>query len=218
MTTRIIMQYVLFGSIIFSCVSGLYRFKRLDTASRILSVLISLGLVTEILAAYSAKEFHNNLPIYIVYSLIEYSLFCLYFNTIIHAFSEKKIGLYFGVLGLLFWIIDITFIEHFNHVNSNFLFFEGLTIIGLSLFSILQWIRDEDFLDMHRYSHFWFICIFIFFWTLTYLSWGLNYYSNKNSQQIAVIINIVLEFVNITAYTGFGCVFILYPKMKKRYE
>jgi hypothetical protein len=209
-----ILQYFFFASLIFSCLCCLWRFKEIDKASKVMSVFIWLGLLTELVAFFFARKFHFNLPVYIVYSFIEYFLLCLYFNYIIDVFQEDNIGIYIGLFGLAVGVFDLLFIEHFHNVNSNFLFFEGLIVIGLSLKAFARWLSDEDFFYVHKYPHFWFICILIFFWTITYLSWGLYFYCNKRISEIAKLINFALLIVNIITYFGLGSIFLLYPKMK----
>jgi hypothetical protein len=213
-----IAHYILLLSLSFACISGIYRFKQLDTPSRVLSVLTCIAMVTEMAAFWFLKKFHNNLPVYIVYSFIEYFLLCLYFNNIIGSFKRKSLGIYFGVAGTLFGMLDLLFVGHFHTINSNFLFLEGLMIIGMSLQALAGWLADEDFLYVHKYPHFWFICSLVFFWTFTYLGWGLNYNSNKKREEIGMIISCSLLVVNIFFYLGIGTIFLLYAKMQIRNE
>jgi len=208
-----LLQYTLFSTLLFAVLSSVYKFKRIDTPSKILSACLLIGLFTEIIAYCMARTIHYNVIVYATYSLIEYCMYVAYFHYLNSPLTTTK-AMVMGIAGVLFWSSEILFINHFKNVNSNFLLFEGLMVIGLSLGTFISWQRNEDFLYVHRYPHFWFVCLLVIFWTITYLSWGVNYYLNKNVQELGFIINYTLLIVNIITYLGIGVVFLLYSKMK----
>lgn len=159
-------------SILFATFYGIYRFNRLDTPAKILAVLVCCALINESAAYYLARKYHNNLPLYAIYCLMEFGLLCLYFNKVIDVFIKKNIGIYIAIAGILLGIINLVFIQSLNSLNSYFLFFEGLSVIGMSLFAFFRLLLKNDDLRLYKYPHFWFISILIFFWCTTFLFWG----------------------------------------------
>jgi len=195
---------------------GLYNFRKFDKGSKIIWFLLLTETLNESLAQYMAAKYHNNIAVYNIYSLIEFSIVCWYFNNVIDYFSKYNIGFYIGLIGVIFGIIDMTLLQPIDVLNSFFLFFEGFWIIGMCLFAFFRLLLKHEELRIFRYHHFWFISIFLFFWCITYLSWGLYNILGTNFSQYIPFITILIWIVNIITYGGIGSIFLLYPKLQER--
>ena len=114
--------FIYYISLLFAVISCLYRFKVVDSAAKVLAILICCGFVNECAAYYLSNEYHNNLPLYAIYCFLEFSLTCLYFNKVIDVFISKNIGLIIMVIGLILGIGNLVFIQHLNSINFYFLF------------------------------------------------------------------------------------------------
>ena len=88
----------------------------------------------------------------------------------------------------------------------------------MSLFAFFRLLLKNDSLHLYNYPHFWFISIIIFFWSITFLYWGLYDYFNLKLQYAAWEINFAELIVAAITYSSFGCVFLLYPKMQTSRE
>jgi len=201
-------------SLFFAAVCSIYRFKKLDRGPRILSILTCCAFANECAAFYFGRKYHNNLPLYSIYCLVEFFILCLYFNYIIDVFKKKNIGLYIGLSGVSLGLLDIFFVQHLNAFNSYFLYFEDLSVIGMSLFAFFRLLLTKDELHLYRYAPFWFTSILIFFWSITFLTWGLYDYINIRIKHEAWKINSSLMMAGTITYGCFGIAFLLYPKMK----
>jgi hypothetical protein len=190
----------------------------LDRGSKILAILVCCAFLNEGAAYFMARKYHNNIPLYTVYSLIEFGILCFYFNNIIDVFIKKNMGLYIGIVGILLGLINLKFVQSLNTINSYFLFLEGLSLVGMSLFAFFRLLLKHDSLNLFKYHHFWFICIIVFFWSITFLNWGLYDYFNLKWHHLIWKINIALSVAGSIAYGGFGLVFLFYPKMQKADE
>ena len=217
-TAYYIPYYTYVASLLYAIIISFYRFKKIDSASRILVLLICCALINECAAYYLAKKYADNLSLYSIYCFVEFGLICLYFNKIIDVFVKKNIGVYIGVGGILFGVLNLVFIQSLDSLNSYFLFFEGLSVIGMSLFAFFRLLLKHDSLHLYRYHHFWFISCLLFFWSITFLNWGLYDYFNMKFQYEAWKINFALVIVSAITYFGIGCVFLLYPKMQNNYD
>jgi len=204
-----------YASLICSSLLCLYRFKQFDGATRTLSILICCALIVECAADYLARVYHNNLSLYSIYSLFEYGIICLYFNKVIDVFRKQNLGLYIGFGGIVLGIANLLFLQSINSLNSFFLFFESLSIVGMSLFAFFRLLLVRDDLILPRYPHFWFISILLFFWSIMLLNWGLYDYINVHLQYAAWKINVALIAVGTVTYCCFICVFLFYPKMQQ---
>jgi hypothetical protein len=203
---------------LFAGIFGISRFKVLDTASKMLAIMTCCAFVNEGAAYFAAHIFHNNLPIYAIYCFVEFSLLCLYFNNIIDVFAKNNIGIYIATGGVMLGIANLIFLQGINNLNSYFLFFEGLSVIAMSFFAFFRMFLKNDTRDFLKYPHFWFLSILIFFWTITFLNWGLYDYVNNRWHQVASMINFVFLIIAAITYGGFGFVFLIYPKLKNDNE
>jgi len=207
--------YLYLFVLIFTFICGIYRYITLDTASKFLVILIGVTAICEIIAFIAAIKLHNNIPVYTIFSLIEFGLVCLYFNYSIDVFRKNYIGYYIGCAGIALGIINILFLQGLNRMNSYFLIFEGICIICLALFSFLRLFLKQEQLPLHKYHHFWFATILVFFWSVTFMNWSLYDFLAARHSNKMLIINISILIVNIITYTSISCVYILYPKMQK---
>ncbi len=209
---------VYYSSLLFAATCCVYRYKILDNASKVMAILICCGFLNELAAYYLSKVYHNNLALFAIYCFLEFGLTCFYFNKVIDVFIEKNIGFYIMTIGIVFGILNLIFLQHIDSINFYFLFFEGLTIIGMSLFAFFRFLLKQENLDLYKYPHFWFISILIFFWSITFLFWGLYDYVNQQFKAIATPFNFILPAAGIITYIAHGVVFLLYPKMKTTNE
>jgi hypothetical protein len=205
-------------SLVFASACCIYNFKKLDTASKILAVLVCCALVNEGAAYYLSQKYKNNLPLYAIYCFFEFGMLCIYFNKVIDLFIKKNIGIYIAIIGIVLGIFNLAFVQNINSLNSYFLFLEGLSVIGMSLFAFFRLLLKHDSLHLSKYHHFWFISILVFFWSITFLYWGLSDYVNQRFQSIAWKINFANLLAGVVTYGGFGIVYLLYPKMQKGNE
>lgn len=205
-------------SLLFACFISIYRYKEIDAASKILVFLVCCAFINESVAYYLSKKFNDNLGLYSIYCFFEFGLICLYFNRVIDVFIKKNIGIYIAVGGILFGIVNLVFIQSLNRLNSYFLFFEGLLVIGMSLFAFFRLLLKHDSLHLYKYHHFWFISCLLFFWSITFLNWGLYDYFNMKFQYEAWKINSALIMVGAINYFSIAAVFLLYPKMQNNYD
>lgn len=201
---------------LFAFVVSLVRFRHADNALKILSILLGGTFISECIAYYAAGRYHNNMPVYSIFSLVEFSLISLYFNYSIEYFRKRRIGIIIAALGTVAGIINIIYLQPLNVLNNYFLFLEGILIISMALFSFTRLMIIEDATPMHLNPHFWIAAIFTFFWAVTFLNWGLYDYLIAKYRSKMWVANLSILIVNMITYTSIGLVFIFYPKLRVR--
>jgi hypothetical protein len=192
-----------------SVISGMVRYRRLDTSGRVVLILLTIIFFVEILAHIYAMKFRNNMQVYNVYSVIEFALMCLYFNYSVDVFQRRNIGYYLALIGIVFALVNYCLIQSINTFNSFYLFFEGFAIITMALVSFYRLLLYNEDLKLYRYYHFWFTAVFLFFWSITYLTWGLYPMVKDKSNQEKMYFFIWLA--NVISYGSIGIIFQLYP-------
>lgn len=197
---------------------GILHFRKMDLASKFICVLIWTGSITELLAWYWAKHFHNNLPVYNIFGYFELTLVSLYFNYSIDTFRKRHIGYYITGIGIILGIANTVFFQPINTLNSNFIFIECLCIVSMSLYSFYRLLLVSNNLYLQNNTHFWVPCVLIFYWCTTLFSWGMYDFFAGVFQDRVGILNICLVLVNIITYLAYAAIFFLPSKIKKLNE
>jgi hypothetical protein len=180
---------------------------------RFLSLLFCCTFVSEVFAEILSRVIHNNLMVYHCFNPIQFLLISLYYNSIIPEFRRKKTGFYIGILGIMFALTNSLFIQTVNEFNSNYLLFESILIIAMSLHSFYSIIKRDD-IDILKHEPFWISLVFLLFWSITYTYWGLGYAFDTSEGHIFWIMIDILWIVNMLTYMGFAVIIILGKKNK----
>ncbi len=207
------LYYSYYAILLLTFLCALYRYKIVSRALKFLVVLLGASCASEGIAYYASIKYHNNMPVYAIYNLVELGLTSLYFNYCIIAFEKRKIGYYIAFAGIILGTVNILFIQGPDVVDSYFMVLEGLFIMGMSIISLFQLLMKKGELRLYKYPDFWVAIIFLFFWSATVLNWTVyNFFIVRFTAYIPVI-DVSLVVVNIFVYIGLGCIFILYPRL-----
>lgn len=203
------------------CILSLYiiiQFPKLDKATRIIGILVWLGLTTEILGFLAGKYYHNNMPVYNISAVLEWILTCLYFNYSVLSFTRKRVGWYFAAIVLLIGIVSWLSMGSLLKMNDRFIACEAAGIIGLSLYALYRLLLTDRFrLDLHRKVHFWIPLVFLVYQMGTLWSWVAYQYLWDNQGKKGEMLHLFLLGTNIVTYTAWTILFIAYPKFINAY-
>lgn len=194
-----------------------FKVRGVDKASKIICNLIWLGLITETIGLYAAKQYRNNYPVYNISIFVEFVLISLYFNYCVAQLRKRNIGIYIAGGGIILGIINTLFLQPLvTTLNSNLLCLECLVVVCLSLYSIYGLLRiDDDNLQLQKEIHFWIPCIMLFYQCSSLWSWGMYDSFGNNDKEKAAILDIFVLSVNIISYLSLGVLFFFYSKMKR---
>lgn len=205
-----------FVALLFAVISGLRQFGLLDQGAKLFSILMLISLLDELCSLYATVRYQNDIPIYDVFSIVEFVLVSLYFNYSIDVFQKRRLGIYIAIAGGLLGIADIRY-QTLSRLDSYFLLLDGISVITIALYSIARLAQKYEDLDLRYYPHFWISALLTFFWGLTFLTFGLYDYLHDVNAGRWINIHIQLP-ANIITYIGFGLVFHFFPKMAKNNE
>jgi len=198
--------------------AGAFRLRLMDRASRFMFVLLAMALLTESLACYSAFKYHNNNPIYDLFSIIEIAIVSLYFNYAITAFRKWNVGIYIGATGIIAGVINTIWFQPLTIANSNILFINGFFTIALSLFSIIQLLLTDIFLEIKKSPHFWIAVSLLFYWIPSLMVWLLYDHFTIWVGDKIWIVDFFLYTVGLLSNLAFGFIFLYYNKMSVQNE
>lgn len=190
----------------------------MDIASRITFILLAITFITESAAYYAAVRFHNNIIVYTIYSIIEIGLASLYFNYSVKSLYKRHIGIYIAIAGVAVGIINSIWFQSARLTDSDFMLVEGLLIMALAMYALIQLLLDDSFINFKFNPNFWFAFLQLFFWSTTLPIWLLYDHLTSLLGNNKWIVDFSLYLISMITNIGFGLVFIFYPTMKKRYE
>lgn len=209
-------QFIIYIALLaLSLFYGIHKYKQIDLASKTIVILLAITLLSESVAIYMGKMYHNNMPVYHFFNPVQLFVISLYFNRSIEYFKRYNIGIYIGFFGILMSALNSLFFQPINTLISYFLLFEGFCIIFMSLFSYRSMFEDVE-MNVVRNPHFWFSSIFLFLSGVTYFNWALYSFIGIKMIEIMPFLNTLILVVNMIAYASIGLVFLLLPQKQKQ--
>ncbi|MCB9044707.1 MAG: hypothetical protein H6550_01080 [Chitinophagales bacterium] len=209
--------YYYLGVLLLAILIGLYKVRTKDITVKIIVLLLSLTFVSELIAKISASVFHNNMYVYHIFAPVQLLVLGIYFDSIEPRFKKKRIGLIIGLAGVLIAICNTLLFQPPTALNSNFLLFEGLAVMALSLFTF-QRILNDDKIDIYKYPYFWFNIILVFFWSITYTIWALHSVIMLKKMYIMEHLYDILWVVNIITYLAIAAVLFIFSNKRLSHE
>jgi len=182
---------------------GIIKWHFLSKEERVVGVLVTLTLISETMALAVSYIWHNNLPIYHIFSPIEFFLISLYFNCVIPLFRKTNIGLIIGIAGFPLAILNTIFLQKITSINSNFLLFEGTAVCIYCLLALHAILLDEEHLP-YRFAHFWITLCCLVFWSSTFTGWGLYSMMSVDDETVVMFFDKILTVANFVFYIGIG--------------
>jgi len=209
-------RYYLFLLVLMSAVIvGLYNLRQKDKPVKIMVLLLCITLASELTAYWAAVKFQNNMFVYHIFAPVQLLILAKYFDEIEPYLKKQKVGIIVGIVGILGTIINTYFYQSINTLNSNFLLFEGLIIMGLSLYTFRRILNTET-INIYRYPYFWFNIILVFFWSVTYTIWAL--YSVMLIKKIFLMPYIATVLWGVSTISYLAMAVVLFTFSNKRLE
>lgn len=209
--------YIYMGVLAAAFLISLARYRFLDNALKMISILLGFTIIIEALAAYMARKYHNNLGIYHIYTPVAIILTLLYFRFLHPQLKKRRIIPILIGVSVLAFILNTVFLEPFTKVmDSNMMLFsEFITgLFALYTLYILFSTEDTNF-KITSSSRFWIAMLFLFFCCSTFILWNtLQMLRSADKRSYLYIAYDLLWVVNLIFYAGFGVVFYFIPKLK----
>jgi hypothetical protein len=211
MSSRVLFDIYLFV-LVLTVINGFIRYRRFDTATRILLLLLIVTTISEFVCKYRANNHLGKAPVYHFYNIAEIILTTAYFLKTIKSYHFFRIMLISAVVWPVLGIINLVYLQPINKFNSNILMLESICIIAMSLYSLYKILLNDTLHNVLKYPHFWIWSIQLFFWSSSFFFWG--YYEVLMQKGWALMPSFAKAqaIINILVYFGIGLTFLFYPK------
>ncbi|MBP7644259.1 MAG: hypothetical protein KA767_13030 [Saprospiraceae bacterium] len=146
---------ILFLSGIIAVIS-IINYKKFDISLKFLTIYFVVAFIFEAVSLYLARNGINNLFLFHIYAIIEFSLLVVFFSNLIYSQQAKKRIYVFMVTGILFLIADSLFIQGITVFNSYGLFFVSATVLAMSIL-FFKMLLDKGEFGLSYERHKWII-------------------------------------------------------------
>jgi len=193
---------------------GIAFYRRLSVSFKILTWLLGITFLVEGGAFLLAYSTGNNLPLYNVFLLVQFFSLSLYFNYSIDTFRRHNTGVWIGLIGVSLGVINNICLQPLREVNSYFILLAGIAVISMSLYSFARsmLVREEEASapNLLQYPQFWVAVSLTFFWSTSFLLWGLYAYFSHFSKDALPWVHVGIRLVNVITYSAIGTAILRY--------
>jgi hypothetical protein len=190
---------------------ALARWNKLSRSDKRICFLLVLTILNEAVARYLSVTYHNDMVAFHIYSPLELLVFCCYFNDFVPVLRRHNKGLWLGITGLAFALINMAYFQPADTLNSNFLLFESVSVVALCLASYCHILSDIG-LPYRSSAQFWITTAMMGYWSFSLVQWGMYMLLQGDASAYHPVIYF-LWFVNFSFYLVLLSVFSFYNKL-----
>jgi hypothetical protein len=206
-----IIKKVYYLVLILSFILSLLKPNREDKALRLLSLIILIGLCTQIIEDYLRSIGQSHIITFHLYNLVEYPLYCLFYYLVI---PEKKVfNFIVGSVSMyiLIFIYYYTFVRNIWSDTFGFISaIEGFFMTILSLYFYYFLIKKPNFIHLFSYPPFYIISANLIFFSLLIPSMSLDPVFIQHYPLLRQSILNIGRVTNILMYSLYCTAFICY--------
>lgn len=211
------MQLIIFSVyyiiLLLAAITGIIRYRHLDTALRFIVILLMLTVTSET-ASYilvELKEYGMRYSFFHIYSILQLLLISLFFIYAIKPYHYRKLIVVASALSPLMGILNIIYLQPIDKLNTNMLMFESFAINAMSLFYIYWAVKNTSIKRLFKHAHFQMSLLFIFIWSCTFFFWAFISVLYIGEWKYVNYASYVIMMVNIIVYGGIGLTIYHYP-------
>lgn len=204
--------YVYYISIVIAFIAGIIRYKDLDTAMRIIVILLLVTAINECCAyvAVIQKKYAERYMTYHIYNIMQAFLFSAYFIYAIKPNHYRKLIILSAILCPLTGVLNIIFLQAIDTLNSNMLMVESCCFITISLYFIYHILKAEQVENIFRYPHFQIAVLCLVEWSSTIFFWAfINVLSQNHWRYMKVVASLQL-IIETIVYLGIAATLYFY--------
>lgn len=158
----------------------------------------------------------SNLWIYNLYIIPEYLFYLVFFCQVIDNKRIKKILLPFGLIYLLFGLINIGFIQGLLKLNTYTIILGGLIAVVLSSAYFVQELNRKNPEMVHKHPLFWISAGVLVFHSVSLPNFIFMNYLSRTNLPLAIALFNILLVLNILMYSFYLIAFLCHKPIPKK--
>jgi hypothetical protein len=183
---------------------GLFKFKHLKRDTKILFAFFTVALITEAIVKILAYNKINNLWLFHVFTIVEYSFWVIVFSFWQKEHNVKKILKVSILIFAIIWLVNLIFsIERFSEYNNVSRSIESILLTAIALFTIYNSYL-ESYVELYKNYIFCFSIGVLIYFSGNFLFFSLGS-SIVNGIDVGTIHSILNISANLCYLRGFLC-------------
>ncbi|RZK54209.1 MAG: hypothetical protein EOO91_16295 [Pedobacter sp.] len=203
MTTRFIV-YLIIVLVVF--LSGAWKFKKLSPAFKVLCLFMGITFISEVLSRVLIAKSQSSMPLYHIYSPIQYICFAIAFYYVFSNQTLKKLMVFSIPCMLIIGALNTIFLQSLNRFPTNFLILM-LSIFILCSLLLFKQLFEKDEQELKK-SIIYFNGTLLVYSAVVLLNLGLTNYFIKHQIDNKISRDIIY-YITLLFYGTIGVTFKL---------
>lgn len=178
---------------------------------KFLAALIWTTTLAEALSLFLVQYGISSI-VYHIYNPIELLLLSLFFGSSVPTLGRHRRALGLAALSAILALCNAVFLQPATAMNTHFLLLEAAIIIIYCLLALRELLLHASEPVLH-YRLFWFTCLLLVYWSLTFTGWGLFELFASEESTVHRLFYQVLSSANFVLYGGIAIVLINHKKL-----
>jgi len=211
---------IYYGCIVVAAIVGIIRYRSLNTAMRMMAILMVITSISEGCAfiADLQKKYAIRYIVYNFYIPMEAFFFTAYFIYALKPHNYRQFIVYAAILWPLLSMINILFLQPVDTLNSHIPMLESFCFITASLYFIYYILKDDRVENIFRHPHFQMSIISLVMWSSTIFFWAFIQILYRSHWRFAPIVMHVHIIINMLLYLSIAAAFYFYRSNLARSE
>jgi hypothetical protein len=200
--------YIVYLALLTSIIGVLYYPKLPCSKAKFLLCLVIFSFVTELVGKYfTAWTGFLNYYVYNFYMLASFSAYLILLRMLLLKLLYKRLATLFLILFLLFYFINIMFLQHDPETTFTYSFAVGVGfVLILSCLYLVEIFNSDKILNFKKSIYFWFVIgILVFHVPFLPFMLALNWFLIDKDESV---FSLVLFILNLLMYICFNIGFI----------
>jgi hypothetical protein len=200
-----------------SIIAGLsgYFQKEVPRYLKLFPLFLVLTLSVECYGFWLAYYKKNNIVLYNVYAILNFSFYLFVLKEVITTPRIKKI-IFYAILGFIFFALyNIIFFQHLHNWNSVNYMFGCLLVVAFCIYFFYELFRKPKSTKLSKEPAFWICSGLLFFYCSSFPFLGLNNFLQNIPSILMRNLGYILTVLNILLYTLFTIAFLCRLKIGK---
>jgi hypothetical protein len=184
-------------SVFIPLTAAVIQWKKLPKELSPLRWLLSASFVSDVLMYVTAMIYRNSYPVGNTYLIIQFFVLLYIFSLSLFN-KNKKYALFLGIAYIIFYVLDVIFLESFMRLTTHANVVSSLIVIILSLWYLYKLLNELLITDIQRLPMLWITFAALLYYGCTIFIVLANNWLLSNAEASQLNMWIVHNFFNIT--------------------
>lgn len=202
---------------LFICaVSGLLTLREnKERHIRVLVFFLLVELFVELLGSYYKVHHKSNTLLFTLYSVVEFSFYLYFFNTILSNPRFKQIIRIFRIVIPVICLLDIFLVQGYSKFNTYSFIFSSIVVDICAVAYFFQLFKNAAKLNLLKLPEFWIVSGVLFFYICSLSFLGIINYASSLPRLIAREMHNLFVLINILLYLMITIAFLCRLPIRK---